>query len=148
MTLAVEGAPAPAFETKDDKGQTVRLADFATKKNVVLYFYPKDDTPGCTREACGFRDNIGQFSSQDTVVLGVSLDDEKSHTAFKQKFSLPFPLLADTSGAICQAYGVAVKDGQYPARVTFVIGKDGKIKKVFSTVKPDEHPAEVLRALQ
>ncbi len=148
MTLLTEGSQAPAFEVNDDSGSTVRLADFAGKKNVVLYFYPKDDTPGCTREACGFRDNLSQFDSKSTVILGVSLDDEGSHKAFKSKFSLPFQLLADTGGEICSAYGVDVKDGQYPARVTYVIGKDSRIKKVFPSVSPDEHPAEVLAALQ
>ncbi|MBI3892737.1 MAG: peroxiredoxin [Candidatus Wallbacteria bacterium] len=147
-SLLAAGSLAPGFEARSDAGAAVRLADFAGKKNVILYFYPKDDTPGCTKEACGFRDALAGFDTKDTVILGVSLDDEKSHAAFKAKFHLNFTLLADPKGEICKSYGVAVRDGAYAERVTFVIGKDGAVKKVFPKVRPEEHSKEVLEALK
>jgi thioredoxin-dependent peroxiredoxin len=139
-----EGDSAPAFEAKTDEGKTVKLSDFKGK-NVVLYFYPKDDTPGCTKQACSFRDNMSAFGKKNAVVLGVSLDDAASHTAFKKKYGLPFTLLADAGGEIAKAYGVL--DGAYADRWTFVIDPAGKIKKVFPDVKVDGHSAEVLECL-
>jgi len=121
---------------------------------VVLYFYPKDDTPGCTVEACGFRDGIKKIEKLDAVVLGVSPDPVKAHNKFIEKFSLPFLLLADEDKSICKAYGVWVKKSMYGreymgvARTTFIIGKDGKIEKVYEKVKPDAHTEEVLEFLK
>src|SRR5689334_16099692 len=123
MPLAV-GTVAPAFTTKDTNGNTVSLSDFAGKK-VVLYFYPKDDTPGCTKQACSFRDAQTDYAQKGVVVLGVSADDEASHQAFTQKFNLNFPLLADTDKSIIKAYDV--DGGGYAKRVTYVIDGDGKI---------------------
>lgn len=144
MTALQEGAPAPGFKAQTDDGKTVSLSDFRGK-NVVLYFYPKDDTPGCTREACSFRDSLAAFAKKDAVVLGVSLDDPASHTAFRRKFGLPFTLLADTDGAVARAYGVL--DGDCASRWTFVIDREGRIKRVFPNVKVDGHSAEVLNAI-
>ena len=143
MPLAV-GTTAPAFTVKDTKGNTVSLSDFAGK-TVVLYFYPKDDTPGCTKQACSFRDNYTQYQGKDIVVLGVSMDDEASHQKFTDKFSLPFPLLADTNGAIVKAYDV--DGGGYAKRVTYVIDPSGTISQVYTTVKTDTHAEDILAAL-
>ena len=147
-----EGDVAPAFSAATNGGGKISLADYKGK-NVVLYFYPKDDTPGCTKEACGFRDSFSQFKKRGAIVLGVSPDSVKSHDKFVEKFSLPFPLLADEDKKIVEAYGVWGEKtfmgrkymGTY--RVTFLIGGDGHIKKIWPQVKPDEHPAEVLAAL-
>jgi thioredoxin-dependent peroxiredoxin len=141
-----EGDTAPAFEAKTDAGKTVKLSDFRGK-NVVLYFYPKDDTPGCTKQACSFRDNLVALTNKNAVVLGVSVDDETSHTAFKRKYSLPFPLIADAGGSISKSYGVFNAEKGYSARWTFLIDPEGKIKKIFPTVQVDGHSAEVLNAL-
>jgi len=146
------GDKAPAFSVKDDAGQTVKLSDFKGKK-VVLYFYPKDDTPGCTKEACNFRDGIAQLKKRGAVVLGVSADSVESHKKFKSKFELNFPLLADTDRAIIQAYDVWQEKSMYGKkymgieRTTFVIGPDGKITHIFPKVKVDKHADEVLAAL-
>jgi len=121
MALSV-GAIAPAFSLQDTNGNTVSLADLRGQK-IVIYFYPKDDTPGCTKEACSFRDNWEQYLSKGIKVFGVSMDDESSHQAFTAKFNLPFPLLADTTGAMALAYDVSA--GAYAKRVTYVIGTDG-----------------------
>jgi len=148
-----EGAKAPAFAAEDQHGATVRLADFKGKSAVVLYFYPKDDTPGCTKEACAFRDEFAQFQKKGAVVFGVSPDPVKSHDKFVEKFKLPFPLLADADKKIVEAYGVwgekVFMGRKYFGvhRVTFLIGPDGKIKKIWPQVKPEEHAAEVLAAL-
>jgi thioredoxin-dependent peroxiredoxin len=146
MALAV-GAIAPDFTVKDTNGNTVKLADYAGK-SVVLYFYPKDDTPGCTKEACSFRDNYDQYLSQGITVFGVSLDDEASHKAFTDKFSLPFALLADTDAAIATGYGVlGEKNGmRYAQRVTYVI-TDGKIAQVYETVNTETHATDILSAI-
>jgi len=146
-----EGTTAPAFKTKDANGESVSLKDFRGQK-VVLYFYPKDDTPGCTKEACSFRDFFSKFKKQGIAVLGVSPDSEASHKKFTAKYKLPFTLLADTDRAIAEAYGVWGEKkfmgrtymGVY--RTTFLIDEKGKIKKVFEKVKPEEHAGEVLDA--
>jgi thioredoxin-dependent peroxiredoxin len=146
-----EGTTAPAFKTKDANGESVSLKDFRGQK-VVLYFYPKDDTPGCTKEACSFRDAFSKFKKQGIAVLGVSPDNEASHKKFTAKYKLPFTLLADTDRAIAEAYGVWGEKkfmgrtymGVY--RTTFLIDEKGKIKKVFDKVKPEEHASEVLDA--
>jgi thioredoxin-dependent peroxiredoxin len=152
MSELIVGAKAPAFSAPDQSGKIVSLADFKGQK-VVLYFYPKDDTPGCTTEACSFRDEHSAFLKKGAVVLGVSPDSAKSHTKFIEKFSLPFPLLADEDKAIAQAYGVWVEKSMYGKkymgveRSTFVIGPDGKLLAIYRKVKPAEHTAEVLAAL-
>jgi peroxiredoxin Q/BCP len=143
MPLSV-GATAPNFTVKDTNGNTISLSDFAGK-TVVLYFYPKDDTPGCTKEACGFRDNYSEYQGKDVVVLGVSMDDEASHQQFTQKFNLPFPLLADVDGTITKAYDV--DGGGYAKRVTFIIDGTGKVSHVYGTVKSDTHASDILAEL-
>jgi peroxiredoxin Q/BCP len=147
-----EGDPAPAFSATTSGGGNVSLADFRGK-NVILYFYPKDDTPGCTKEACAFRDGFAEFQKRGAVVLGVSTDPVKSHDKFVEKFKLPFPLLADVDRKIVSAFGVwgekTFMGRKYMGthRVTFLIGPDGRIKKIWPQVKPDQHAAEVLAAL-
>ncbi|NEP50952.1 MAG: peroxiredoxin [Moorea sp. SIO3C2] len=143
MALQV-GMDAPAFTVKDDEGNTVSLSDFAGK-TVVLYFYPKDDTPGCTKEAQSFRDNYTEYQGKDMVVLGVSMDDEASHKQFKEKYGLPFTLLADTDGAISKAYDV--DGGGYSKRVTYIINNEGKITHVDETVKTATHAQDILTAM-
>jgi thioredoxin-dependent peroxiredoxin len=148
-----EGDKAPDFTVRDGEGKTVKLKDFRGKK-VVLYFYPKDDTPGCTREACAFRDAFGKFKRRGIEVLGVSLDSEASHKKFAAKFDLPFRLLADTDKAISEAYGTygekKFMGRKYMGnhRMTFLIDEKGKIKRIFDKVKPDEHAEEVLEAFE
>jgi peroxiredoxin Q/BCP len=139
-----EGITAPNFTSKDDAGNSVSLSDFEGK-TVVLYFYPKDDTPGCTKEACSFRDSYAEYEGKDIVVLGVSRDDETSHKAFKDKFDLPFPLVVDTDGTISQAY--EVEGGGYSKRATFVIDGKGVITKVYESVKTDTHASDILADL-
>jgi peroxiredoxin Q/BCP len=147
-----QGEFAPDFELLSDSGEMVRLSDFRGR-TVVLYFYPKDDTPGCTKEACSFRDSYAPLQAAGVVVLGVSPDSTKSHTRFKIKHSLPFPLLADTDHKVAEAYGVWVEKSRYGrkywgnARTTFVIDGEGRVKKVFEKVKPEGHAEEVLAAL-
>ena len=147
-----EGDQAPNFMVDTSGGERVSLADFVGK-NVILYFYPKDDTPGCTKEACAFRDGYADFKRRGAVVLGVSTDPVKAHDKFVEKFKLPFTLLADTDKKIVEAYGVWGEKSfmgrkyQGTHRVTFLIGPDGKIKKIWPKVKPEEHPAEVLATL-
>ncbi|MFO1463953.1 MAG: peroxiredoxin [bacterium] len=145
MSSLQEGQAAPEFSAQDDQGNTIRLQDFKGKKNVVLYFYPKDDTPGCTIEACNFRDGYSQFQTKDTQILGVSFDDAASHQAFKQKFHLPFPLLVDSDRKIAQAYGVG--GDKYPNRDTIVIDKNLKVLKIFRKVDPTHHAGEILNVL-
>jgi peroxiredoxin Q/BCP len=147
-----EGDPAPPFAAQTSTGETIRLADLKGKE-VILYFYPKDDTPGCTKEACGFRDQFAEFKKRGAIVLGVSPDPAKKHDKFIKKFDLPFPLLLDEDKKIINAYGVWGEKtfmgrkymGVY--RVTFLIGKDGRIKRIWPDVKPDLHAAEVLAAI-
>jgi peroxiredoxin Q/BCP len=147
-----EGKPAPDFELATDTGERVKLSDYRGQA-VVLYFYPKDDTPGCTVEACGFRDSYDDFVKRGAVVLGVSPDDEASHVKFKDKFSLPFTLLADPEHAVADQYGVwgekkfAGKTYFGVNRTTFLIDSDGNVAKVMKNVKPDGHPEQVLAAL-
>lgn len=147
------GDKAPAFAAATNGGGTASLKDFKGKY-VVLYFYPKDDTPGCTKEACGFRDTFKDFEKAGVVVLGVSTDSVKKHDKFVDKFQLPFTLLADEDKSIVEAYGVWGKKKfmgrEYMGthRVTFLIGPDGKIKRIWPTVKPEEHAAEVLAAIR
>lgn len=146
-----EGDKAPDFAVRDAQGNTVRLKDLRGKK-VVLYFYPKDDTPGCTKEACAFRDSFGKFKRRGIEVFGVSLDSEKSHQKFAQKYDLPFRLLADTERNVSESYGTYGEKkfmgrtymGNH--RITFLIDEKGKIKKIFSKVKPEDHAEEVLSA--
>ncbi|MEJ5224537.1 MAG: thioredoxin-dependent thiol peroxidase [Anaerolineales bacterium] len=146
------GIPAPAFAVPDETG-AIRSLDEFRGKYVVLYFYPKDDTPGCTTEACNFRDDYSAYEKAGVVILGVSPDSPKSHAKFKQKFNLPFSLLADENHAICEAYGVwgqkkfMGREYMGVLRTTFLIDPEGKIVKVFEDVKPAEHSAEVLAAL-
>jgi peroxiredoxin Q/BCP len=146
-----EGSTAPAFKTKDANGETVSLKDLRGQK-VVLYFYPKDDTPGCTKEACSFRDAFSQFKEKGIAVLGVSPDTEAAHQKFVTKYKLPFTLLADTDRSIAEAYGVwgekKFMGRTYMGvhRTTFLIDEKGKIEKIFEKVKPEEHASEVLEA--
>ena len=146
------GDVAPDFTASTTDGSTLRLADLRGK-SVILYFYPKDDTPGCTKEACAFRDSHNRFQTKDAVVLGVSTDSVKSHLKFTEKYQLPFPLLADTEKKIVQAYGVwgekTFMGRKYEGthRVSFLIGPDGKIQHIWTKVKPEEHAEEVLAAL-
>ena len=148
-----EGSAAPNFAAKDANGETVRLKDLRGQK-VVLYFYPKDDTPGCTKEACSFRDAFADFKKREIKVLGVSTDSEASHKKFAAKYKLPFTLLADPDHSIADAYGV-YGEKKFMGRtylgvkrVTFLIDEKGKVKKVFEKVKPEEHARDVLEAFE
>jgi thioredoxin-dependent peroxiredoxin len=149
---AAEGAKAPAFSLKDQAGNTVKLGDFAGK-HVILYFYPRDNTPGCTREACAFRDDFAKIKKKGAVVLGVSPDNEKSHVKFIEKFSLPFPLLVDADHKVAEAYGAWGEKNMYGKksmgiiRSTFLIGPDGKLKKAWRKVKVDGHSDDVIDAI-
>jgi len=153
MSTLKEGDQAPGFTAKDQNGKTVSLSDFKGK-NVILYFYPKDDTPGCTAEACSFRDNYQSMLSKGFDVIGVSTDDEKSHKKFETKFSLPFTLIADTDKHIVEAYGVWVEKSMYgkkymgTARTTFVIDGEGIIKKVIDKVDTKNSSQQVIDLLQ
>ena len=146
------GIPAPEFQLLDDTNTLRTLSDFRGK-NVILYFYPADDTPGCTKEACNFRDDYSAYEKAGVVVLGVSPDDVDSHVKFKNKFQLPFPLLADEGHKVCDLYGVwgpkvlMGKEYEGVLRTTFLIDGNGTIVKVFEKVRPAEHSAEVLSAL-
>ena len=151
--MVEEGKPAPDFELKSDSGESIKLSALRGKQ-VVLYFYPKDDTPGCTTQACGIRDAYSEFEQAGAVVLGVSPDDERSHVKFKEKFDLPFTLLADEEHQVAEAYGVWAEK-KYMGRTymgversTFVIGADGNVKKVMHKVKPDTHADDVLATLK
>jgi peroxiredoxin Q/BCP len=153
MGLLKEGSKAPDFKVLASNGETVSLKNFKGKR-VVLYFYPKDDTPGCTVEACAFRDAHKKIEKTGAVILGVSPDSIKKHEKFIQKYELPFLLLADEDKAICKAYGVWVKKSMYGReymgvqRATFIISDSGKIEKVYPKVSPKEHDAEVLGYLK
>jgi peroxiredoxin Q/BCP len=146
------GDEAPDFETVDDQNNRVKLSELRGKR-VVLYFYPKDDTPGCTRQACGFRDNYGSVESKNSIVLGVSPDDAESHQTFKSKFSLPFPLLVDPDHTIAEAYNVWVereRDGNKfmgIARSSFVIDEQGKVIDAHYNVTPEDSVESALAAL-
>ena len=143
MTLSV-GTTAPAFTTTDDEGNSISLSDFAGKI-VVLYFYPKDDTPGCTKQAQSFRDNFAEYQDKDMVVLGVSMDDQTSHQQFKEKYGLPFKLLVDSDGAITKAYDV--DGGGYAKRVTYIIDGNGTISHVDDNVNTSTHATDVLASI-
>ncbi len=143
MVLPV-GTKAPKFTTKNTSGETVSLSDFAGK-TVVMYFYPKDDTPGCTKEAQSFRDNYAEYQGKEIVVLGVSRDDEASHKAFTEKYGLPFQLLADVDASITKAYDV--DGGGYSKRVTYIINGEGAITYVDEKVKTDSHAKDILAAI-
>ena len=153
MPLPPPGSQAPNFKLPASNGQTISLQDLKGK-NVVIYFYPKDDTPGCTVEACGFRDTHKEIEKQNAVVLGVSPDGLKSHSKFIEKFKLPFTLLADEEKTMAQDYGVWIEKSMYGrkymgvARTTFVIDSKGNIVKVFEKVKPEGHDKEVLEVLK
>ncbi len=146
------GEMAPDFDLPDQTGRRHSLAQYRGRK-VVLYFYPKDDTSGCTAEACGFRDALGSFDARNAVVLGISPDPVDSHQRFAQKYSLTFPLLADEGHRVAEQYGVWVARQRYGTasmgigRTTFVIGPDGRIAHVFKNVHPEGHEAEVLQTL-
>jgi len=147
------GNPALDFTLPDENGITRKLSDYRGQP-VVLYFYPKDDTPGCTTEACNFRDDYSQYTQAGVVILGVSPDSPKNHVKFKEKYHLPFTLLADEAHKVCELYGVWGRkkmmgreyDGVF--RTTFLIDRQGKLVKVFEAVKPAEHSKEVLEALK
>lgn len=151
-TVLKEGDQAPAFTATDQNGNTVSLADFLDKK-LILYFYPKDDTPGCTAEACSFRDNYQSLLNQGFNVVGVSTDDEKSHKKFESKYQLPFPLIADTDKSISESYGVWVEKNMYgktymgTARTTFLIDKNSIIKKIIEKVDTKNSSQQVLDLL-
>lgn len=148
-----EGDMAPDFSLASDGGDTVRLADLRGRR-VVLYFYPKDDTSGCTKEACGFRDALPEFDARGAVVLGVSPDDVDSHEKFRDKYDLNFPLLADPDHSVAKAYGAWGEKKLYGReyegilRSTFVIDPDGRIEKIYRKVKPAGHADEILAELQ
>ncbi|HUI27333.1 MAG TPA: peroxiredoxin [Candidatus Kryptonia bacterium] len=143
------GQPAPDFDLTDAQGKHVRLADFRGKRAVVLYFYPKDDTPGCTKEACSFRDSYESFKEAGAEVIGVSSDSEASHEKFASKFKLPFTLLADKGGAVRKQYGVPATLGLLPGRVTFVIDREGIVRHVFnSQLQATRHVDEALGILK
>ncbi len=150
--MVAEGQPAPDFELASDTGERVRLSDLRGRP-VVLYFYPRDDTPGCTAEACGFRDAYALFRERGAVVLGVSTDTEAAHVRFKGKYGLPFTLLADPDHSTAEAYGVwaektfAGRKYMGVERSTFVVDPDGKLAKIMRRVKPDTHAAQVLEAV-
>ncbi len=147
------GDKAPDFKLKSDQDKEVSLKDFLGESEVVLYFYPKDNTPGCTKEACSFRDNIQPIQAKNAVVLGISPDSVKSHQSFINKQNLNFTLLSDPDHEVAEAYGVWGEKSMYGKkymgilRSTFVIGKDGRIKHVFEKVKPEGHAREVLQVL-
>lgn len=146
------GTKAPAFTLKNAEGKSVKLSEFKGEP-VVLYFYPKDDTPGCTKEACGFRDASAALKKHGAVVLGVSPDNVASHAKFRDKYELPFPLLSDEKHEVAEKYGAWREKNMYGKksmgiqRSTYLIDKEGKIAKVWARVKPEEHAAQVLEAL-
>jgi len=153
MALIDPGKKAPAFSLKDQDGKAHKLADYAGKP-VVIYFYPKDDTPGCTKESCEFRDNLPRFKKSKAAIFGMSILDEKSKKKFADKFELNFPLLADADHAIAEKYGVWQEKSLYGrkfmgiVRTTYLIGTDGKVVKRWDSVKVDGHAEEVLAAVQ
>lgn len=148
-----EGEVAPDFIAKNQNGNEIKLSDYRGKR-VVLYFYPKDDTPGCTKQACSLRDSFDVFADKNIKIFGVSTDNETSHQKFISKFSLPFDLLADTDKKLVETYGVYGEKNMYGRkymginRTTFLIDEDGKIKKIFNKVKVAEHADEVLKAFE
>jgi len=143
------GDAAPEFDLTDAAGKRVRLSDFRGKRNVVLYFYPKDDTPGCTKEACSFRDSYQSFTDAGAEVIGVSSDNGASHQKFAEKFQLPFTLVSDNGGSVRKRYGVPATLGLLPGRVTFVIDRDGIVRHVFnSQLQATKHVDEALTVIK
>jgi peroxiredoxin Q/BCP len=142
------GDKAPLIQGKDQNGKEWKLADVVGKKVVLLYFYPKDDTPGCTKEACGFRDRIGELKQDNVELIGVSFDSSESHQKFISKYSLNFPLLADTDGTIADAYGVRMPGKNMARRTSFLIGLNGKIVHVTDTMNADTHLSEMKEAVE
>jgi peroxiredoxin Q/BCP len=153
MSLIEPGRKAPAFRLNDQEGKPHALADYGGRP-VVLYFYPKDDTPGCTAESCSFRDNLPKFAAGEAAVLGVSILDEKSKAKFAAKYGLTFPLLADADHAVAEKYGVWQEKSRYGrkymgiARTTYLIGRDGKVARRWDNVKVDGHAEDVLEAVR
>jgi peroxiredoxin Q/BCP len=147
-TEVKEGAKAPVFEAQDQNGTLVRLADFQGKAKVVLYFYPKDDTPGCTAEACSLRDGFAELKAAGAVILGVSADNTQSHKAFAEKYHLPFSILADPDKRIIEAYGVKWPLLGIAKRVTFLIDRQGIVRKVLTDVQTTAHDQQVLALLK
>lgn len=151
--MIAENEKAPDFELKDDEGGIIKLSQFKGKK-VVLYFYPKDNTPGCTKEACGLRDVYDEILEKDAIVLGISPDSESSHKRFRKRFELPFYLLVDDDHKVADMYGVWVEKNSFGkktegiARTTFIIDQKGVVAKVFPKVKPDKHAKEILKFLE
>jgi len=152
MTKLKAGQKAPDFSLLDTNGNKVKLSELRGKK-VVIYFYPKDNTPGCIKEACSFRDELPRIKAKNTVVLGVSMDNQDSHKKFAERFSLPFTLLCDTKGDVCKKYDVYGLKSLYGRkffgirRTTFVVSENGVIKHIFEKVKPENHAKEVLDVL-
>lgn len=148
-----EGNKAPDFKLQNQDGKSVSLKDYKGK-NIILYFYPKDDTSGCTAEACAFRDDFPMFENTDAVILGVSPDSVQSHKKFAEKYNLPFNLLSDESKEVCEKYGVWQEKSMYGrkymgvVRTTYVIDKEGRVKKLFKNVKVKDHNKEVMEALE
>jgi peroxiredoxin Q/BCP len=142
------GDKAPLIEGKDQDGKTWKMSDVVGKKVLLLYFYPKDDTPGCTKEACGFRDRISELKKENVEVVGVSFDSSESHQKFISKYTLPFPLLADTDGKIAEAYGARMGARNMAKRVSFLIGTDGKILHVTDNSNADIHLSEMKDAVE
>jgi peroxiredoxin Q/BCP len=153
MAIPKVGDPAPELDLESDTGETVRLSDFRGKR-IVLYFYPRADTPGCTKEACGFRDDFRSYAEKDVVILGVSPDKVRGQARFKEKYSLPFPLLADPERRAAVAYGVwgrkkvMGREVMGIRRTTFLIDERGRIARIFEGVRPEGHSGEVLAALE
>ena len=153
MTIEI-GQKAPDFTLPESPWKSVSLSDFEGRKNVLLYFYPKDDTPGCTKEACDFRDNAPRLSARGTVVLGISKDSLKSHDKFREKYDLPFPLLSDEDGQVCEMYGcwkeksMMGKTYMGIERSTFLIDKEGIVREIWRNVKVEGHVELILEKLQ
>jgi peroxiredoxin Q/BCP len=148
-TGLASGTKAPDFTLNDQDGKAVRLADFHGKQNVVVYFYPRDDTPGCTKESCAFRDQFTAFTDVGSAVIGISSDSEASHKAFAEKHKLPFTLLSDVGGKVRSAFGVPATFGLLPGRVTYVIDKQGVIRHAFnSQLNPTKHVDEAIEVLK
>jgi peroxiredoxin Q/BCP len=141
------GDPAPQFEGPDQNTNTVKLVDYIGKKNVLLYFYPKDFTGGCTKEACGFRDRMGDLGNDNVAVIGVSFDSSESHFKFAKQYNLNFPLISDTAGSIANAYGTTMKGKNMASRVSFLIGTDGKIIQITESGDPEKHFTEMQTAI-
>lgn len=148
MAALQTGSVAPDFELPDGGGKLIRLSDYRGKNAVIVYFYPKDDTGVCTKQACTFRDDFAKFQRGGAVIFGISDDSSESHSAFAAKYSLPFPLLSDKGGRVRKLYGVAKKFGVLPGRVTFVINREGVVRHVYSALfESDKHVQEALAAL-